>query len=597
MPAIINPLDGTAKSRVLIQAGWQDVPHLDSQAKAELLAETPDWLREARSIGRPSLGAGAIYPIAEATIKAEPFAIPFHWPRAYALDVGWNWTTALWCAWDKDNGIKYLFGEYYAGEALPAVHAEAIKARGAWVPGVIDPAANNRGQRDGERIMEDYIAAGLEVTKADNAVNAGLVRCWQDLSIGRTKVFSTLQNFFSEYRLYRRDQHGKIVKKKDHLMDCFDAETEVLTRGGWLAFGRIGAESELATVNLETDLIEYQQPTELVERAYVGEMVRIGGRKMDALVTPNHRMIVYPRNKSAPEVRLAKDLKVWDRIKLHAQWLGERRGAVPVQAAYGREAGVDPLVWAELLGWYVAEGCLAGKVQTPGRGYLVSITQNPGPKADRIKELIDQTPWKWWYNESRKSFETSNKWLYDHLRSLGMSSYSKVAPQWVKDSEPRVIAAFIQGAVAGDGWTQGRSRTYATTSRRLADDMQELFIKTGKSASVRLGRAGVERCAVPHGRYSETVDQWWVGEWHSPHGLLRDSANKPNFSKAVHHGTVYCATVPNGTLIVRRNGKPMVAGNCMRYIHNSGEQVAKVKPPIGGTVNMAPAGPTNPGGY
>jgi hypothetical protein len=40
------------------------------------------------------------------------------------------------------------------------------------------------------------------------------------LSIGRTKVFSTLQNFFAEYRLYRRDENGKIVKKKDHLMDC-----------------------------------------------------------------------------------------------------------------------------------------------------------------------------------------------------------------------------------------------------------------------------------------------------------------------------------------------------------------------------------------
>ena len=67
--------------------------------------------------------------------------------------------------------------------------------------------------------MEDYINQGLNLTKADNAVNAGLVKTWQDLSLGRTKVFSTLQYFFSEYRLYRRDEKGKIVKKKDHLMD------------------------------------------------------------------------------------------------------------------------------------------------------------------------------------------------------------------------------------------------------------------------------------------------------------------------------------------------------------------------------------------
>lgn len=219
MPAIINPLDGTAKSRVLITAGWDDVPHLESQAKGELLAETPEWLREARSKGIPSLGAGAIYPIPIDKIRCDPFPIPHYWPRCYSLDVGWNWTAALWCAFDRDNGIRYLYGEYKAGEALPAVHASAIKARGAWIPGLIDPAANNRSQRDGERLMEDYIHEGLILTKANNAVEAGLVATWQDFSLGRLKVFSTLAQFFGEYRLYHRDEHGKIVKKNDHLLD------------------------------------------------------------------------------------------------------------------------------------------------------------------------------------------------------------------------------------------------------------------------------------------------------------------------------------------------------------------------------------------
>lgn len=222
MPAIQKlPADnGPMKSRKLITAGWEDVPHLDKQAQAELLEETPEWLRDARSKGIPSLGAGAIYPIPEDRIKVDPFPIPDYWPRTYALDVGWNWTAVLWCAYDRDNGIKYLYGEYLAGEALPSVHADAIKARGDWIQGLIDPAANNRQQRDGERIMADYIQAGLHLEKADNSVEAGLVATWRDLSIGRTKVFSTLQHYFAEYRLYRRDEHGKIVKKKDHLMDC-----------------------------------------------------------------------------------------------------------------------------------------------------------------------------------------------------------------------------------------------------------------------------------------------------------------------------------------------------------------------------------------
>ena len=85
MPAIINPLDKSSKSRVLITAGWLDVPHLSPDAMAELLAETPEWLRDARSKGIPSLGAGAIYPIPEARIKVDPFAIPAHWPRCFTM--------------------------------------------------------------------------------------------------------------------------------------------------------------------------------------------------------------------------------------------------------------------------------------------------------------------------------------------------------------------------------------------------------------------------------------------------------------------------------------------------------------------------------
>jgi len=40
------------------------------------------------------------------------------------------------------------------------------------------------------------------------------------LSDGRLFVFSSLQNWLSEFRIYRRDEKGKIVKQNDHLMDA-----------------------------------------------------------------------------------------------------------------------------------------------------------------------------------------------------------------------------------------------------------------------------------------------------------------------------------------------------------------------------------------
>jgi hypothetical protein len=209
-------------SKYLTQAGWDNVPHLDEKTKSELLAGTPPHLRAARSKGEPSLGSGAIYPIDPSEFECEPFRIPDYWPRAYGLDVGWNRTAAVWGAWDTSIDCLYLYAEYYAGQQPPAVHAAAIKARGEWIKGVIDPAAQGRAQADGEQLLANYRSAGLKIDLAENSVEAGIYRVFSRLTTERLKVFTTLTKgaWGSEYRLYRRDEKGRIVKANDHLMDA-----------------------------------------------------------------------------------------------------------------------------------------------------------------------------------------------------------------------------------------------------------------------------------------------------------------------------------------------------------------------------------------
>lgn len=206
--------------RYVVQAGWDDVPHLSPEAMAELEKSIMPHQRAARRRGEPSLGAGAIYPIDRADFEVKPFMIPRHWAKAYALDVGWNKTAAIWGAWDRDADIVYLYSEHYMGRAVPSQHVEAIKGRGEWMLGTIDPAAKGRSQADGNRLIEAYEDGGLNIVPADNAVEAGIYEVWSRLSTGRLKVCSNLSNWFSEFGLYRRNEHGKIVKENDHIMDA-----------------------------------------------------------------------------------------------------------------------------------------------------------------------------------------------------------------------------------------------------------------------------------------------------------------------------------------------------------------------------------------
>ena len=201
-------------------AGWDDVPHLDDETKKDLYGSIPPYQREARSQGVPQLGAGAIYPVPESEITCEPFPIPRFWPRAYALDVGWKRTAAIWGARNPEDDVWYLWSEHYRAEAEPSIHAAAIRGRGAWIAGVIDPAARGRSQVDGSQLILDYQNLGLNLVAADNAVEAGIFQCWERMVEGKLFVFKTCVNFFREFRIYRRDEKGKIVKENDHLMDC-----------------------------------------------------------------------------------------------------------------------------------------------------------------------------------------------------------------------------------------------------------------------------------------------------------------------------------------------------------------------------------------
>ena len=223
-----KPVEGDIDGRYLVCATWDDAPHLSEQDKAELFRSLPPHQRDARSKGIPSMGSGAIYPILESDITVDDFPIPAHWSRGYSLDVGWSCTAALWGATDPESGVTYITSCYKRGMAEPETHVAAIKARGDWMFGAADPAARTGSQKDGEKLLDIYRALGLRLVQADNSVEAGLFDVWTALTVGKLKVFRSCTPWFEEFRVYRRDKKGSVVKENDHLMD----DTRYLWRTG-----------------------------------------------------------------------------------------------------------------------------------------------------------------------------------------------------------------------------------------------------------------------------------------------------------------------------------------------------------------------------
>jgi thymidylate synthase (FAD) len=137
----------------------------------------------------------------------------------------------------------------------------------------------------------------------------------------------------------------------------------------------------------------------------------------------------------------------------------------------------------------------------------------------------------------------------------------------VLDGSQDGLAELLDGLMHSDGSVSPRGKeTYVTTSELLAGQIQEVALKVGRSATVtavpsrpgdgRLGTKTRYRMTIYRPRNSEPRVGWTT------------EARRRQVTVEHHAGRVYCVSVPNGTLYVRRNGRPVWSGNSP-FEHNS----------------------------
>jgi hypothetical protein len=157
-------------------------------------------------------------PLAEVT--CDPFAIPAHWPRVYALDLDWQRVSAVWAACDPDSQMVYLYSEYSARRVELAIHADAIRSRGKDVRGFMNPAAHGRTREEGAQLIAELWKRDLTLMASPHVSDVGIGEMANLLAAQRLRVSSTLMGWTSEYPLYRRDEKGKPNDAECPLVAC-----------------------------------------------------------------------------------------------------------------------------------------------------------------------------------------------------------------------------------------------------------------------------------------------------------------------------------------------------------------------------------------
>lgn len=226
--------------QALIRATWDDAPHMTNDLKEQKLAAIPEHERGMRARGEPLMGSGLVFPVSRENIECEPFEIPLHWPRINGVDFGWDHPFACsFIAWDRERDAVYIYDGYKESRAFPAMHAEAIRKRGDWIPiswpkdglhtekgsgkPLADKYRNQPPDGQGLRFHHTYFTnpptPGEPEGKGSTSVEAGILEMMEMMETGRFKVFKHVSPFFEELGMYHR-KDGKIVPFNDDFISA-----------------------------------------------------------------------------------------------------------------------------------------------------------------------------------------------------------------------------------------------------------------------------------------------------------------------------------------------------------------------------------------
>jgi len=160
----------------------------------------------------------------------EPIPIPDYFEKIGAIDFATTGTTAGVFGAINEDGVIYIFDEYYEQDKRASEVSESVKGKASFL--YADPAGNKRGiDRNGTlySFFDEYQDYGVPLIPAQNEVNAGINRVAEYFKQGKIKIFNTCKSLLNELERYHWSESRETIlgvsqpkpyKSMDHACDC-----------------------------------------------------------------------------------------------------------------------------------------------------------------------------------------------------------------------------------------------------------------------------------------------------------------------------------------------------------------------------------------
>jgi hypothetical protein len=358
----------------------------------------------------------------------------------------------------------------------------------------------------------------------------------------------------------------------------FSADTEILTRHGWVTFDRLTYLDEVATRSPEGRFL-WQYPERITWERHDGDMIWFRSRTANLLVGPETPVLhlFIPRTTGtdrkrhelppAERTRPAGSLANWhgslvatsawkpDGPAREFTFMGTPARTYGTRFLPRRQFRASADDFAAFMGMYLAEGSL----NSSGKGeYSIWIHQSyKGRGYSEFQDLLDKICGRPlpWYKVGGWHF--ANKALFEFLKTCGGYAWTKVIPAQVLDLPREHLEQFWHYYYwLGDGTTlsSGRNRkpleSISTTSKVMAGQFQELLQKLGGWALIQ---------TIDGSKYPSKIGK----TKRLTYRLVRRAgatAYATSVQRVPYEGMIGSAETGIGPVYVRRGNRPIWAG-------------------------------------
>ena len=338
---------------------------------------------------------------------------------------------------------------------------------------------------------------------------------------------------------------------------CFDEETEILTPYGWQRHDQLTRDSVVMTYNRDTGHLEWNSVQGVVRYDDYKELIHVRGTYgIDLAVTNDHGLWVG--------IDTHKKGISWRESTAEKEFASPRR---VFQCAAPHDEHKLPLTDGQikLIAWCMSEGNFERNRRAKGKVGMIRISQSDLPDG-RLQRLyndlteagVEYTSHKR-YNKGSRCFDgkyvrngdayritiRNPSEVWDEWLSLYMTA-EKMPTRLLSSMSLKQMKVFLDVYVFADGskCSSGvNGYQIVCKDKEIIDWLQSLVTRCGYRSSLKLKN---------------------TGKYYTLSYCHRDtnSVKAHHWSKEPYSGTVWCVTVPNGTLVVRRNGRPCITLNC-----------------------------------